>query len=565
MSQQTLENAPTNFIVQRIESDLEQKKYPQGIITRFPPEPNGYLHIGHAKSIVLNFGLAKQFNGRCHLRFDDTNPVKEDPEYVRAIQEDIHWLGFDWGEHLYHASEYFPALYQHALTLINKGLAYVCDLSADEMRQYRGTLKEAGKNSPYRERSVQENLELFEKMKKGEFEDGSRTLRAKIDMASDNLNLRDPAIYRIKKVEHHQTGDEWCIYPMYDFAHALSDAQEHITHSICSLEFENHRPLYEWFIEQVDAPSEPKQIEFNRLNLYYTVMSKRKLNELVTNGIVEGWDDPRLPTIRGLRRRGFTPESIRSFCNKIGLSKSESWSELSYLEECLRQDLNPKVKRFMGVIDPIKVVITNYPEGQVEMMKAPYFPDEPDKFGYRDLPFSREIYIERDDFMENPYKKFYRLYPGNEVRLRRAYYITCQEVIKDENGEIIEVHCTYDPESKGGSSPDGRRVKGTLHWVCATHAVDAKVRLYESLFTDERPDSNKEKDYTELINPNSLVEMNSKMEPSIQEIASEEPFQLERKGYFVLDSESQSDRLVINRSVTLKDSWARFLKQQKKK
>lgn len=554
--------AATNFIYNIIDEDLEAGKNGGEVITRFPPEPNGYLHIGHSKSICLNFGIAEKYEGRCHLRFDDTNPSKEEVEYVEAIKDDVRWLGFSWGEHLYHASDYFDKIYDYAIDLIKAGKAYVCDLTAEEVRQYRGTLTEPGKNSPHRERSVEENLDLFERMKNGEFEDGSRTLRAKIDMASPNINLRDPALYRIRNVAHHRTGDKWCIYPMYDWTHGISDALETITHSICTLEFENHRPLYDWFLEQLEVPRHPQQIEFARLNLYFTVMSKRKLLELVNTGIVNGWDDPRMPTISGLRRRGYTPESIRSFCEKIGVSKNESWIEMSLLEQCIREDLNTKTKRVLAVLDPIKVVLTNYPEDQTEHMSAPFFPDEPDKMGYRELPFSKEIYIEREDFMEEPFKKFFRLAPGREVRLRRAYYITCQEVIKDDQGEIVELHCTYDPASRGGKTPDGRKVKGTIHWVCARHAEDAEVRLYDRLFTVERPDADKEKDYKEYLNPESLQVVQAKIEPGLA-VGQGDRFQFERKGYFVVDQDSTAEKPVFNRIVTLRDSWAKMVKKNK--
>ena len=550
-----------HFIQHIITADLKRPEY-QGktITTRFPPEPNGYLHIGHAKSICLNFGLAEEFNGRCHLRFDDTNPTKEEVEFVESIQEDVHWLGFDWGEHLYHASDYFDKLYEFALELIRQGKAYVCDLTAEEVREHRGTLTEPGKPSPNRDRSVEENLELFERMRQGEFEDGSRTLRAKIDMASGNINLRDPALYRIRKVSHHRTGDKWCIYPMYDWTHGISDALEGITHSICTLEFENHRPLYDWFLEQLDIDCHPKQIEFSRLNLEYTVMSKRKLTHLVSNKLVEGWDDPRMPTIAGLRRRGYTPGSLREFANRIGVSKKEGWIEYKQLEDCIRGDLNLTTKRILGVLDPIKVVIENYPEDQVEMLSGPFFPDEPEKMGYRDIPFSREIYIEREDFMEDPPKKFYRLSPGKEVRLRRGYYITCTGVTKNEAGEVVELRATYDPESLGGTA-DGRRVKGTLHWVSAPHAVDAEVRLYDRLFTDPKPDSNKEKDWLELINSDSLKTVTAKMEPWVKEVEPMDRFQFERLGFFVVDKDSTPDKIRFNRIVTLRDSWAKIMKK----
>lgn len=554
------EAAGRHFIVREICNDLEQGKVAQGgVVTRFPPEPNGYLHIGHAKSICLNFGLAQEFKGRCHLRFDDTNPTKEDPEFVEAIQDDVRWLGFDWGEHLYHASDYFPKLYELAVQLIRQGQAYVCDLTPEDVRAYRGTLTEPGRPSPNRDRSVEENLDLFERMKKGEFEDGSRTLRAKIDMASGNINLRDPTLYRIRKVPHHRTGDQWCIYPMYDWTHGISDALEEITHSICTLEFENHRPLYDWYLEQLNLSCHPRQIEFSRLNLYYTVMSKRKLTQLVQDNVVEGWDDPRMPTIAGLRRRGYTPESIREFCERIGVSKNEGWIQYKQLEDCIRSDLNTRSKRIMGVLDPLKIVIENYPEGQTEEMRAPYFPDDPPLMGDRALPFSREIYIERSDFMEDPPRKFFRLAPGREVRLRRAYYITCTDVIRDDQGKVVELRATYDPESKGGCSPDGRRVKGTLHWVSAQHALEADVYLYDRLFTEERPDAHKEKDWMELLNPDSLKIVKARLEPSAAELEPETRVQFERLGFFVVDKESQPGAVRFNRIVTLRDTWAKMM------
>lgn len=547
-----------HFIQHIITADLKRPEFAdRTVTTRFPPEPNGYLHIGHAKSICLNFGLAEEFQGRCHLRFDDTNPTKEDPEFVDSIMEDVQWLGFGWGDHLYHASDYFQKLYEFAVKLIKDDKAYVCDLSPEEVREYRGTLTEPGRPSPHRDRTVEENLDLFERMKNGEFEDGSRTLRAKIDMASGNINLRDPALYRIRKVEHHRTGDAWCIYPMYDWTHGISDALEGITHSICTLEFENHRPLYDWFLEQLDLDCHPKQIEFSRLNLEYTVMSKRKLTHLVSSNTVEGWDDPRMPTIAGLRRRGYTPESIREFCHRIGVSKKEGWIQYKQLEDCIRNDLNLITKRIMGVLDPIKVVIENYPEEKVEMLSAPFFPDEPEKMGHRDLPFSRELYIERDDFMEDPPKNYFRLAPGAEVRLRRAYYITCTEVVKNDNGEIVEIRATYDPDSLGGTA-DGRKVKGTIHWVSASHAVDAEVRLYDRLFTEEKPDSNKETDWLDLINPASLKVASAKMEPWVAHVSPMDRFQFERLGFFVVDKASKVGALRFNRIVTLKDSWAKI-------
>ncbi len=552
----------SNFIKDIIQEDLQSGKH-SSIVTRFPPEPNGYLHIGHAKAICLNFGLPEQFPGRCNLRFDDTNPDKEDTEFVTAIQEDIKWLGFDWDDHQYFASDYYEQLYAFAQELIRKGLAYVCDLSAEETRAYRGTLTEPGKPSPYRDRTEAENLELFEGMRQGKFAEGSRILRAKIDMASPNLNLRDPALYRIKKTEHHRTGDTWCIYPMYDFAHSLSDALEGITHSLCSLEFENHRPLYNWFVEHVEVPATPRQIEFNRLNLYYTVMSKRKLSELVQEQIVTGWDDPRMPTLRGLRRRGYTPQSIKTLCDKVGYTKSESWTELALLEQCIREDLETTTPRVMAILDPLKVTITNYPEGQSEEFNLPYYYDEPDKMGYRKVPFSKTLYIERDDFMEEPVKKFFRLFPGNEVRLRKAYFITCTDVIKDDEGNITEILCTYDPESKGGTTSDKRKVRGTLHWVSAEHSVPVEIREYNSLFTVERPDENKDIDYKQYLNPDSKCVRTAQVEPSLTSAKPGDRFQFERKGYFIVDPDTEAGKLVFNRTVTLKDSWKKILKNRK--
>lgn len=553
--------APQHFIQSVIDEDLASGKHKE-IVTRFPPHPNGYLHIGHSQSIWLNFTLAKVNGGRCHLRFDDTNPEREEPEYIQAIQDDIRWLGFDWGDHLYWCSDYFQQLYDWAIAMIKEGKAYVCDLTPEQVREYRGTLTEPGRDSPYRDRSVEENLDLFARMKAGEFEDGSKTLRAKIDMASPNLNFRDPFLYRIRSVEHHRTGKEWCIYPMYDFSHGQSDALENITHSICTLEFANHRPLYDWFLENLDVPSKPRQYEFARLNVYYTITSKRKLLELVTEGIVKGWDDPRMPTIRALRRRGYTPESVRMFCEKAGITRKDTWAELSLLEQCLRDDLNTKVSRVLGVLDPLKVVITNYPEDKEEHLRAPYFPDEPEKMGYRDLPFCKELYIERADFMEEPVKKFRRLAPGREVRLRRAYYITCQEIIKNEQGEITELRCTYDPETLGGA-PDGRKVKGTIHWVSARHALDAEVRLYDRLFLEERPDNHKDKDYKEFLNPDSLKVVQAKVEPGLATTQPGDRYQFERTGFFSVDPDSKEGALVFNRAVTLKDTWAKMMKRKK--
>ncbi|NOY89435.1 MAG: glutamine--tRNA ligase/YqeY domain fusion protein, partial [FCB group bacterium] len=486
-------NPPSNFIKNIIEEDIKNNKNEGKVITRFPPEPNGYLHIGHAKSICLNFGLAAQYHGRCHLRFDDTNPSKEEMEYIDSIKEDIKWLGFDWGEHLYYASDYYEKLYDYAVQLIKLGKAYVCSLSTEEIRKYRGTLTEPGKESPYRNRSIEENLDLFQRMRNGEFEDGSHVLRAKIDMSSGNLNMRDPVLYRIKHATHHRTGDRWCIYPMYDFAHCLSDSIEGITHSICTLEFEDHRPLYDWILDELQTPNHPQQIEFARLDLTYTVMSKRKLLELVEEGYVSGWDDPRMPTISGLRRRGYTPESIRVFSDRIGVAKKRgSIVDIALLEHCLREDLNKKALRVMAVLNPLQVIIDNYPEDKVEELEAVNNPED-DSMGTRKVPFSKEIYIERDDFREDPPKKYFRLAPGREVRLKHAYFIKCEKVVKDEQtGEVVALHCTYDPETRGGSAPDGRKVRGTLQWVSTAHAVEAEVRMYEHLFTKENPLDNKE-------------------------------------------------------------------------
>lgn len=554
--------APSHFIRTIIREDLREGKNEGRVHTRFPPEPNGYLHIGHAKSICLNFGMAEEFGGKCNLRFDDTNPEKEEVEYVESIKEDVRWLGFDWEDREFYASDYFDQLYMFAVELIKNGKAYVDNLTADQTREYRGTLTEPGKNSPYRDRSVEENLELFEKMRKGELEEGECVLRAKIDMASPNMNMRDPALYRIKKAHHHRTGDTWVIYPMYDFAHALSDAIEHITHSLCTLEFEDHRPLYDWCVENVTAPSRPVQIEFARLNLTYTVLSKRKLLQLVREKHVEGWDDPRMPTISGFRRRGYTPASIRDFSDRIGVAKKDSMVDLSLLEFCLREDLNKHAQRCMTVLRPLKVVIENYPEGQVEELDAVNNPED-QSMGTRKVPFSRELYIERDDFMENPPKKFFRLYPGNEVRLRYAYFITCTDVIKDENGEIVELRCTYDIASRGGNSPDGRKVRGTIHWVSVQHAVDAEVCLYDNLFVKEDPDDVEEgKTFFDYLNPESLEIVNAKAEPMLGNIKPGDSFQFERNGYFVADiKEYTPEKPVFNRSVTLRDTWAKISKK----
>jgi glutaminyl-tRNA synthetase len=546
----------SNFIHTQIEEDLEKAKYKQ-VHTRFPPEPNGYLHIGHVKSMCLNFGTAAKFGGKCNMRFDDTNPAKESLEYVESIKKDVLWMGFDWEDREFYASDYFEQIYRFAEELIKMGKAYVCDLTPEQMREYRGTLTEPGKESPYRDRTVDENLDLFRKMRAGEFSDGSKVLRAKIDMASGNLNMRDPVLYRIQRVPHYRKGNEWCIYPMYDFAHSLSDAIEHITHSLCTLEFEDHRPLYNWFIEQLGVfPS--RQIEFARLNLSYTVMSKRKLRLLVEGKFVNGWDDPRMPTISGLRRRGYTPESIRDFCNRIGVAKSNSMVDYALLEHCIREDLNQNARRVMGVLDPVKVVITNYPEDKTEELEAVNNPED-EAAGTRLIPFSREIYIEKDDFMEEPPKKFHRLSPGKEVRLKFAYYVTCTHVIKDENGEIVEIHCTYDPETKGGWSEDGRKVKGTIHWVSAKQALEAEIRLYDKLFS--RPDPEEEgEDFTKFIDPESLVKSVAYVEPGLKMAQPGERFQFERKAYFCVDPDSTADVPVFNRIVSLKDSWARMQK-----
>ncbi len=549
---------PANFIRNSIIEDIKAGKNDRQVVTRFPPEPNGYLHIGHAKSICLNFGLAAEFGGRCHLRMDDTNPEKESIEYAEAIQEAVRWLGFDWGEHLYYASDYYERLYQFALELIHQGKAYVDSLRAEEVRAHRGTLTAPGKASPFRSRSVEENLDLFVRMRAGEFEDGAHTLRAKIDMASPNMNLRDPVIYRIQRATHYRTGDTWCLYPMYDFAHPLSDALEGITHSICTLEFEDHRPLYDWFLDNLEVPCQPQQIEFARLNLNYTVMSKRKLLELVNEGRVSGWDDPRMPTIVGLRRRGYTPKAIRTFCERIGVGKSDSWIDMGVLEDCVREDLNERAPRVMAVLRPLKVVIENYPEGVVEEFEAANHPNDP-TLGSRKVPFSRELYIERDDFLEDPPGKFFRLAPGREVRLRSAYFIRCEQVIKNAAGEIVELRCSYDPQTRGGSAPDGRKVKGTIHWVSAAHALQAQVRLYDRLFTESNPGSGKDSDYRACLNPASIETLTDcRIEPSLSGACPESRFQFERLGYFCIDTgDSVPGALVFNRTATLRDSWAR--------
>jgi glutaminyl-tRNA synthetase len=555
------ETKPSHFIRHIINDDNKTGKFNNKVHTRFPPEPNGYLHIGHAKSICLNFGIAQEFGGKTNLRFDDTNPSKEENEYVDSIQEDVRWLGFSWDDRKFFASDYFDKLYDYAVELIKKGKAFVCDLNADEMRQYRGTLKEGGKESPYRNRTIEENLDLFTKMRDGEFPDGSKTLRAKIDMSHPNLNMRDPVIYRIMRAHHHRTDDKWCIYPMYDYAHCLSDSIEHITHSLCTLEFEDHRPLYDWVLDQLEV-YHPQQIEFARLNLTYTVMSKRKLLQMVQSKIVNGWDDPRMPTISGLRRRGYTPEAIREFADRIGVAKADSTVDFALLEYCIREDLNKRANRVLAVLDPLKVTIENYPEGQIEELEAINNPED-ESAGTRILPFSKHIYIDRDDFMEDPPKKFFRLGPGREVRLRYAYYITCTDVVKDENGEIAELICTYDPETRGGTSPDGRRVKGTIHWVSAEKAIDAEVRLYDHLFNQENPMKVEEgKDWLENLNPNSLEVITAKLEPSLMDAKVGEFFQFERKGYFCVDSkDSQEGKPVFNRTSTLRDTWAKMQKK----
>jgi len=553
-----------NFIRAIVAEDLKTGKWGGRVATRFPPEPNGYLHIGHAKSICLNFGIAEEFGGLCNLRFDDTNPIKEEQEYIDAIMEDIRWLGFDWENRLYYASDYFEQMYEYAVQLIKAGKAYVCDLNADEIREYRGTLTEPGKNSPYRNRSAKENLELFERMRAGDFPDGSRTLRAKIDMASPNLNMRDPVMYRILHATHHRTGDKWCIYPTYDWAHGLEDSIEKITHSICTLEFENHRPLYDWFLEQLGV-HHPQQIEFARGNLTYTVMSKRKLLHLVQQGRVSGWDDPRLPTIRGLRRRGYSPESIRNFWQLMGVNKFNSTVDIALLEHCVREDLNKTSPRVMAVLRPIKLIIDNYPKGKVEQLPAINNPEDPSA-GQRLVPFSGELYIERDDFMENPPKKFYRLAPCREVRLRYAYFITCKNAVKDKNGQITELHCTYDPATKGGNAPDGRKVKSTLHWLSASNALKTEVRLYENLFTKQNPDDIEEgQTFTANLNPNSLeVLTGCKVEPSLKNATPLQRYQFERLGYFCVDPDSDGDNLIFNRTVPLRDQWAKIQKKQKR-
>ena len=559
MSETDSENTETgsDFIRDVIRKDLAAGRT-DGVVTRFPPEPNGYLHIGHAKSICLNFGVAADFGGRCHLRFDDTNPVKEEIEYIDSIQEDVRWLGFDWGDHLFYASDNFERLYEWAMHLIEAGKAYVDDLSPDEIREYRGTLTEPGKPSPYRDRPVEENLDLFRRMRDGEFEDGARVLRAKIDMASGNINLRDPVIYRILHTDHPRTGDAWSIYPTYDFAHGQSDAIEGVTHSVCTLEFADHRPLYDWLIENLPANSRPRQYEFARLNLTYTVLSKRRLMQLVQEGHVSGWDDPRMPTLSGLRRRGIPAAAIREFAGLIGVTKADSTVDWVLFDHCTRDLLNTTALRRMGVLRPLKVVIENYPEGESEMLEAQNHPQNPE-MGTRQVPFGRELYVERDDFMEDPPRKFFRLSPGREVRLRYAYFVTCQEVVKDESGEVVELRCTYDPETKGGNAPDGRKVKATLHWVSAAHGVPAEVRLYDHLF--QREDPGAEGDFLDDLNPNSLAVESSVLEPALADLEPGEVVQFERQGYFCVDPDSTGDARVFNRTVALRDGWAKTKKK----
>ncbi len=567
----TAEAAPAegiDFIRRIVNEDNRSGKYSGRVATRFPPEPNGYLHIGHAKSICLNFGLAQEYKGKCNLRYDDTNPAAEDVEFTESIERDVRWLGFDWGSHIYWASDYYEKIYELAQELIRRGKAYVCDLSPDQIREYRGTLTEPGKNSPYRDRSVEENLDLFHRMRQGEFPDGTRVLRAKIDMASPNLNLRDPAMYRIKHAVHHRTGSAWCIYPMYDYAHPISDALENITHSICTLEFEAHRPLYDWCLRELAhklPPPHPQQIEFARLNLTYTVMSKRKLKQLVEEKHVRGWDDPRMPTLAGLRRRGYTPEAIRGFCERIGVAKADSTVDVALLEYSIREDLNAKAPRVMAVLKPLKVVIDNFPETKVEEIEARYFPDDEAHPETRKVPFSRELYIERDDFMEDPPKKFFRLAPGREVRLRWAYIVKCERVVKNEAGEVTELHCTYDPNTRGGSTPDGRKIQGTLHWVSAAHALRAEVRVYDRLFNVDNPGTDGH-DFLQQLNPQSLESLpGCLLEPSLASAKEGERVQFERQGYFCVDPDSKPGALVFNRIVPLKDGWARIVKAEQRK
>jgi glutaminyl-tRNA synthetase len=557
----TESKSTSNFIKTIIKEDLKNGKNDGRVHTRFPPEPNGYLHIGHAKSICLNFGIAQEFGGKCNLRFDDTNPTKENTEYINSIKKDVRWLGFDWEDREFYASDYFQQLYEWAVLLIKKGLAYVDDLTAEQIKEYRGSLKESGKESPFRNRSIDENLDLFEKMKNGEFPDGSHVLRAKIDMAHPNMNMRDPVMYRILRADHHRTGDKWCIYPMYDWAHGQSDSIEGITHSLCTLEFEDHRPLYNWFVENLEI-HHPQQIEFARLNLTFTVMSKRRLLQLVNEKRVSGWDDPRMPTISGIRRRGYPPESIRDFAERIGVAKADSTVDFALLEHCVRENLNKVALRRMGVLEPLKVIITNYPDDKEELLEAVNNPED-EAARTRMIPFSKELYIDREDFMEEPPKKFFRLGPGREVRFRYAYFITCNDYIKDENGNVTELHCTYDPESRGGNSPDGRKVKGTIHWVSAKHSADAEIRIYEHLFDKENPMKVEPgKDFLDNISPDSLKILNAKVEPSVKDMEIGTAFQFERKGYFCLDKDSTDNKIVINRTATLKDTWAKIQKKK---
>ena len=554
----------TDFIRQAVQEDLRISRFDGRVHTRFPPEPNGYLHIGHAKAICISFGVAEDFNGLCNLRFDDTNPTKESIEYVESQQKDIRWLGFDWEDREFYASDYFEQLYEYAVKLINKGKAYVCDLNSDEIREHRGTLTEPGVNSPDRDRSVEENLDLFVRMRAGEFSDGERTLRAKIDMASPNLNMRDPVMYRIRRATHYRQGDKWCIYPMYDFTHGQSDSIEGITHSLCSLEYEDHRPLYDWYLDELEI-YHPQQIEFARLNVSNTILSKRWLVQLVESGYVSGWDDPRMPTLSGFRRRGYTPEAIRDFCDRIGVAKSDNLVDIALLEYCLRQDLNIRAPRVMAVLRPLKVIIDNYPEGEVEELDAENNPED-ERMGHRKIPFSREIYIEREDFMEDPPRKYFRLAPGREVRLKHAYYITCVDVVKDEQtGEVIELHCTYDPDTRGGWSDDGRRVRGTLHWVSAPHALEAEVRLFDHLFTEPNPNVLTDDDFEANLNPNSLEILEScRVESSLADAVPGTQYQFLRTGYFCVDPDSSDEKLVFNRAVTLRDTWAKIQRAQQR-
>ena len=552
---------PTDFIRSIVAEDIKNNKHGGRVETRFPPEPNGYLHIGHAKAICIDFGIARENGGVCHLRMDDTNPTKEDIEYVDSIMEDVRWLGWDWGKCMYYASDYFDQLYDYAVELIKRGKAYVCDLTQDEVKSHRGTLTEAGRESPGRNRSIEENLDIFARMRSGEFEDGAKTLRAKIDMASSNIHMRDPALYRIRRFHHYRTGDKWCIYPMYDFAHCLSDSIEDITHSICTLEFEIHRPLYDWFLDALEVKNHPQQIEFARLNLSYTIMSKRKLLELVQNKLVNGWDDPRMPTICGLRRRGYTPEAIRDFCEAIGVTKYNSLTDLALLEHCLRNDLNKKAMRVLAVINPLKVVIENFPEGTVDELDAANNPEVPDA-GIRKVPFSREIYIDRNDFMENPPKKFFRLAPGQEVRLRYGYFIKCESVVKDDAGNIVELRCSYDSATRGGNAPDGRKVKGTIHWVSVPHALEVEARIYDRLFTVENP-GGVEDDYLNYMNQDSLKAEKCFIEPAVINANPGDKYQFERQGYFCVDLDSKPGKLVFNRTAPLKDSWAKIQQNEK--